>query len=153
MSVPNAPYPEIARERIKSTLLIDKLQNHILEGESHPMTKTQVSAAIALLKKTVPDLQSIEATHKGDAANPNRRYSHGQQAMSCPHPLEYRLSTTDCVTTWKTCGKCGQRLTVTYEFQHRSLVDYLLAKVHEEDWHGVSDAANDLRVLEAKGKL
>lgn len=70
MSVPNAPYPEIARERIKSTLLIDKLQNHILEGESHPMTKTQVSAAIALLKKTVPDLQSIEATHKGDAANP-----------------------------------------------------------------------------------
>lgn len=71
MSQPNQPYPQLARERIKSTLLIDKLQNHILEGtEAHPMTKTQVSAAIALLKKTVPDLQSIEATHRGDAANP-----------------------------------------------------------------------------------
>jgi hypothetical protein len=71
VSQPNQPYPQLARERIKSTLLIDKLQNHILEGtEAHPMTKTQVSAAIALLKKTVPDLQSIEATHRGDAANP-----------------------------------------------------------------------------------
>jgi hypothetical protein len=71
MSEKNAPYPEIARDRIKSTLLIDKLQNHILEGaEEYPMTKTQVSAAIALLKKTVPDLQSIEATHRGDAAAP-----------------------------------------------------------------------------------
>jgi hypothetical protein len=70
VSVKDQPYPEVARDRIKSTLLIDKLQNHILEGDSHPMTKTQVSAAVALLKKTVPDLQSIEATHKGDAANP-----------------------------------------------------------------------------------
>ena len=68
MSVKDQPYPEIARDRIRSTLLIDKLQNHILEG--HEMNKTQVSAAIALLKKTVPDLQSIEATHKGDAEHP-----------------------------------------------------------------------------------
>lgn len=30
-------------------------------------------------------------------------------------------------------------------------IDYLLMKVRERDWHGVSDAANDLRVLEAKG--
>ncbi len=70
MSQSNQPYPELARDRIKSTLLIDKLQNHVLDGESHPMTKTQVSAGIALLKKTVPDLQSIEATHKGDAEHP-----------------------------------------------------------------------------------
>lgn len=32
----------------------------------------------------------------------------------------------------------------------RNLVDYLLDKVAERDWHGVSDAANDLRVMEAK---
>jgi hypothetical protein len=70
VSVKDQPYPEIARDRIKSTLLIDKLQNHILEGAEHPMSKTQVSAAIALLKKTVPDLQSIEAVHRGDAAHP-----------------------------------------------------------------------------------
>lgn len=30
------------------------------------------------------------------------------------------------------------------------LVDYLEVKVRERDWHGVSDAANDLRVLEAE---
>jgi len=28
------------------------------------------------------------------------------------------------------------------------MVDYLLLKVLERDWHGVSDAANDLRELE-----
>ena len=29
------------------------------------------------------------------------------------------------------------------------LILYLLAKVEEEDWHGVSDAANDLREYDA----
>lgn len=28
------------------------------------------------------------------------------------------------------------------------LIDYLKLKVEEQDWHGVSDAANDIRVLE-----
>ena len=37
-----------------------------------------------------------------------------------------------------------------YEEQRQSYIDYLLLKVQESDWHGVSDAANDLRVLEAK---
>jgi hypothetical protein len=30
------------------------------------------------------------------------------------------------------------------------LIEYLHAKVYEGDWHGVSDAANDLRELEAQ---
>jgi len=30
------------------------------------------------------------------------------------------------------------------------MVDYLLLCVDREDWHGVSDAANDIRVLEAQ---
>lgn len=34
--------------------------------------------------------------------------------------------------------------------RHAILVKYLWAKVQEGDWHAVSDAANDLRVLEAK---
>lgn len=34
--------------------------------------------------------------------------------------------------------------------RHAALVEYLLAKVHEGDWHAVSDVANDLRVLEAQ---
>lgn len=35
---------------------------------------------------------------------------------------------------------------------HAILVSYLLMKVEHEDWHGVSDAANDLREFEAKYK-
>lgn len=32
------------------------------------------------------------------------------------------------------------------------MVKYLLAKVEEEDWHGVQDAASDLRDIEAEVK-
>lgn len=31
-----------------------------------------------------------------------------------------------------------------------ALVAYMEAKVYQRDWHGVADAANDLRELEAK---
>jgi hypothetical protein len=34
--------------------------------------------------------------------------------------------------------------------RREALITYLLVKVQESDWHGVSDAANDLRVLEAE---
>jgi hypothetical protein len=34
------------------------------------MEKSQVTAALGLLKKTLPDLSSIDATHKGDSAHP-----------------------------------------------------------------------------------
>lgn len=37
---------------------------------------------------------------------------------------------------------------LTYHERHKIYVDYLLLKVYEKDWHGVSDAANDLRELE-----
>lgn len=43
-------------------------------------------------------------------------------------------------------------MTFTYEQKHQFLVNYLLSKVQESDWHGVSDAANDLRVMEAKNE-
>lgn len=39
---------------------------------------------------------------------------------------------------------------MTYEEHHAVLVAYLKSKVEMADWHGVSDAANDLRVLEAQ---
>ena len=32
------------------------------------------------------------------------------------------------------------------------LIDYLMMKARQEDWHGVSDAANDLREMDASGK-
>lgn len=34
--------------------------------------------------------------------------------------------------------------------RHSTLVTYLKMKVEEADWHAVSDAANDLRVLEVQ---
>jgi hypothetical protein len=37
-----------------------------------------------------------------------------------------------------------------YETQRRVLLEYLQVMVVLEDWHGVSDVANDLRELEAK---
>lgn len=36
--------------------------------------------------------------------------------------------------------------------KREKLVAYLLLKVEEADWHGVSDAANDLRELEIWNK-
>jgi len=41
---------------------------------------------------------------------------------------------------------------MTYEEHRRILIEYLKAKVELADWHGVSDAANDLRVLEAQNR-
>lgn len=37
---------------------------------------------------------------------------------------------------------------MTKEEKIRQLISYLLLKVEERDWHAVSDAANDLRVME-----
>ena len=39
---------------------------------------------------------------------------------------------------------------MTPKEQHQHLIAYLKAKVEWGDWHGVSDAANDLRELEAR---
>jgi hypothetical protein len=39
---------------------------------------------------------------------------------------------------------------MTLKEQHQVLVEYLKHKVEMQDWHGVSDAANDLRVLEER---
>lgn len=36
-----------------------------------------------------------------------------------------------------------------YQRNRMALIVYLKLKVEEADWHGVSDAANDLRVMEA----
>lgn len=54
------------RRRIKATLILKKLEEHAL-GECE-MSATQVRAAETLLRKTMPDLQSIQ--HSGDADNP-----------------------------------------------------------------------------------
>jgi hypothetical protein len=39
-----------------------------------------------------------------------------------------------------------------YETQRAILMEYMQVMIARGDWHGVSDAANDLRVLEAEEK-
>jgi len=39
-----------------------------------------------------------------------------------------------------------------YEIQRAILLEYMQVMIARGDWHGVSDAANDLRVLEAEEK-
>jgi hypothetical protein len=60
--------PEKVRERIKTTLIIKALSDHVLKGTE--MSKTQVTAGIALLKKTVPDLAASQVTHSGPGGGP-----------------------------------------------------------------------------------
>lgn len=54
------------REKIQTSQLVNRLTNHAL-GETE-LTATQLRAIEILLKKTLPDLSSVE--HKGDAENP-----------------------------------------------------------------------------------
>lgn len=44
----------------------------------------------------------------------------------------------------------GESLLDSAKEQRRILIEYLLMKASIFDWHGVSDAANDLRELEAQ---
>lgn len=39
---------------------------------------------------------------------------------------------------------------MNYQERYNILVSYLKLKVEQEDWHGVSDAANDLREMMAE---
>lgn len=64
------------RDAIKTSMLINRLQGFAL-SEDDPqtnkpvvMSSDQVKSAIALLKKTIPDLAVVQ--HQGDADNPIR---------------------------------------------------------------------------------
>jgi len=55
---------EEVRQKIRATLLIKKLEDHVLEdGDMNP---SQVTAALGLLKKSVPDLAAIELSSDPD---------------------------------------------------------------------------------------
>lgn len=51
-------HSEDVRAKIQSSQLINFLQDHCLKNKE--AKKTQITAAVALLKKTIPDLQSTE---------------------------------------------------------------------------------------------
>ncbi len=49
------------RERIKTSMLINRLQDHVF-GRCE-MTSTQVKAASAVLRKTLPDMKPIKVVY------------------------------------------------------------------------------------------
>jgi hypothetical protein len=51
-------------------------------------------------------------------------------------------------TDWQ--SEVHSRNLISYSEQREYLINDLKGKLQREDWHGVSDAANDIRVLEAK---
>lgn len=61
----NPRHQQLIRDKIQAGLLIEKLQRCALEGLE--LTSQQMKAIEILLKKSVPDLQSIEMTGDNDA--------------------------------------------------------------------------------------
>lgn len=58
----NLTHPDKVRQRIRTSQLVVRLTKHIL-GKVE-MSPTQVTAALGLLKKTLPDLSAVE--HSGE---------------------------------------------------------------------------------------
>lgn len=54
------------RSAIQTSMLVNRLQDHV-KGNVE-LSKSQVSAALGLLKKTAPDLSSVQMS--GDPENP-----------------------------------------------------------------------------------
>ena len=52
---------EIWRNSIATTQILKRVNKHVLNELEIPMTNSQLKAADMLLKKTMPDLKSIEA--------------------------------------------------------------------------------------------
>lgn len=56
------PWSDATREKIKASMLIKSLYKHVVDGTE--MKTTQVTAALGLLKKVLPDLTSTELSGK-----------------------------------------------------------------------------------------
>lgn len=63
----NNRHSQMVRDKIQATKLIQVLQDHAL-GISEELKPTRLKAIEMLLKKSIPDLQSIELT--GDPEKP-----------------------------------------------------------------------------------
>ena len=57
-------HDENTRAKIQASQLINRLTEHVLKGTK--METTQITAALGLLKKTLPDLSSIEQSGELD---------------------------------------------------------------------------------------
>jgi hypothetical protein len=58
-------HAETTRSRIKTALLIEKVQNHALGKRGSDLTPTQLAAAQTLLKKVLPDMVSTRLDGPG----------------------------------------------------------------------------------------
>jgi hypothetical protein len=54
------------REKIRASQLVNRLQNHV-DGKIK-LDSTQVTAALGLLRKCVPDLSQVDSTVQGDVS-------------------------------------------------------------------------------------
>ena len=54
----NPRHQEMVRDKIRASQLVNALENHVLKGTK--MQPSQVTAALGLLKKCVPDLTNTE---------------------------------------------------------------------------------------------
>ena len=59
-------HQESVKEKIRGSQLVNALQNHVLGKKG--MKPSQVTAGLGLLKKIVPDVQSVE--HAGEGGGP-----------------------------------------------------------------------------------
>ena len=55
-----------AREKIRTTQIINRLENHLDDPEAFPMSPTQLRAAEVLLRKVLPDLSAVDASITDD---------------------------------------------------------------------------------------
>jgi hypothetical protein len=60
------PHQQEVRDKIRASQLVNRLESHVLSGVE--MSQTQVSAALGLLRKCVPDLQVL--AHTGEDGGP-----------------------------------------------------------------------------------
>jgi len=64
----NPRHQDMVRAKIQASQLINVLQNHALNKEGEELSASRLKAIEILLRKSVPDLQSIQLS--GDEDNP-----------------------------------------------------------------------------------
>lgn len=62
----NPARAEEVRQKIRASLLVKKLEDHVIDDKE--LSASQVSAALGLLKKSIPDLAAV--TIAGDPDKP-----------------------------------------------------------------------------------
>lgn len=73
--------PEIVRQRIKTSQLVNRLVDHV--NGKVKMVPSQVTAALGLLRKALPDLSATEHSGEIGSYQPNTQIPIEQR-----HPLE-----------------------------------------------------------------